>query len=628
MAGGLINLVSYGFNDLYLTGSPQITFFKIVYRRHTNFSRESIAIPCNDMNFGDEVTIPFPKIGDLMSNVFLQFQIPEIHLFKTDLATDLTNTQTQFLTTSLPINMSSDEQSIASDYQSILAFLAINTAGYRIAVDTQSIINQSVSDFVQAILNVLQYQNQDVVYDTALSKAFQFETTNGNPENTSFLNSAFSDIKKILNTLPTDPSILRQNYSISDVMALINNAINTCIQVKGYYFSKIKKLHTAQSDANSLYAKFAWVQRLGFAMIDRVEIRIGGEMIDRHYGDWMNIWFELTTSTDQARLFDQMLGNITELTTFDRNDKPTRLVSIPLNFWFCRRLGLTFPLVALQYSPVSLTIRLKTFEECAYVETLPSTDSNGNALNINQMSLSDIWDNQGFSLSPTILVEYIYLDNLERKRFAQSAHEYLIETVDVLTFNNITSSDLNIDLGFSGPSKELIWTAQKMAYINNDTTLIKYPFTYSTDMYNPDNPLPYLSRPRINPINNVQLFLNGKERFPFSEQMFFNVVQPLTRHTSIPSTGINLYSFSLYPEEHQPSGTCNFTVLSEVSMTITLNQSLFSYFLSDIDPNIEFNSDNDAQISTDAIITVYSRRYNVLRFIGGFGAFAYSYNAS
>ena len=86
MVGGLINIVSYGFNDLYLTGSPEMTYFKVVYRRHTNFSKESIEVPIGEMNFGEEITVNIPKVADLFTNTYLQLEIPEIWLKKYETA--------------------------------------------------------------------------------------------------------------------------------------------------------------------------------------------------------------------------------------------------------------------------------------------------------------------------------------------------------------------------------------------------------------------------------------------------------------------------------------------------------------------------------------------------------------
>lgn len=621
MGGGLINIVSYGFNDLYLTGSPQITFFKVVYRRHTNFSRESIILPIGNINFNSEATVNFQKIGDLISNTFLQFTVPEIYLLKTDLATDLTNAQIKALTTPSEISMPSSEIDIANNYDTVLKFIKINTAGYRVALDNQNIKNQSVSDFVSTITNVLQYTGEDENYKNALTNAYLFEKNAGNYESTSFLDSRFSDIKSILSL--TD-LIVDNTVTVSNVMNLINDAMDTCIKVKKYFFLKAQKKYKLEKDASSLYAKYAWVKRIGFAMIDRVDISIGGERIDRHYGDWMNLWYELTSDTNQDKLYDELLGNVDILTTFDRNKKPKYVITIPLNFWFCKRFGLAFPLIALQYNQISLTVKLKKIEECAYVEKLPELDQQNVPLNINQISLTDVWENQGLSIEANMLVEYIYLDSLERKRFAQSAHEYLIETIEMQSIENIMDSNVSFNLDFTGPSKELIWHVQKNIYNSDESTYIKYPFFYGLDN---NRNVAFNNRKQLNTIIKTQLLLNSKERFNYSSNEYFNILQPMFHHTRYPSQGINLYSFCLYPEEHQPSGSCNFTVISNPTMSFEINSDMFKYLLSDVDTSISIGSEDDQVNETNLTAKIYSVKYNVLRLIGGFGAFAYSYTA-
>lgn len=629
MVGGLINIVSYGFNDLYLTGSPQITFFKIVYRRHTNFSKESIVVPVGQMNFGNEISVNLPKVGDLFTNTFIQLQIPEVSLLKTDTASDLTTEEISILTAPLEIDMTADEIEIVNDYQIIINFMAVNIAGYRIAIDNQSIKNNSIHTFVDSINSVLNYSGGlDSDYRGALSRAATFENTLSNSFNDGYiLDYRLSDIKHILATNFPDINAYN-NYTIPDVVKWVTSAVEVCIKVKGYYFKKVQKKYSLDKDANSLYAKFAWVEKLGFAMIDRVDINIGGERIDRHYGDWLNIWYELTSSVEQDNLYNKLLGNVKELTTFDRNSKPSYVMTIPLNFWFCRKMGLAFPLISLQYNPVSITIKLKDIDECAYLEELPQVDSDNNPLNINALSLADIEDNQGWVINVDLLVEYIYLDSIERKRFAQSAHEYLIETVEKIEISSIFDSDNTIELDFTGPSKEIIWHVKKAAYNSRETTFKKYPFVYSLDVQNQDNSLVFSKRKKDNPVNSAQLLLNGKERFIFAKKEYFNLIEPLEHHTRVPSEGINVYSFGLYPEEHQPSSTCNFSVISNPSMLMTVNDNMFSYLKSDVHPNINLGGDGDEVLDTDVIISIYSVRYQVIRFIGGFGAFAYSYSVA
>ena len=613
MAGGLINIVSYGFNDLYITGSPQITFFKIVYRRHTNFSKESIVVPVGTMNFDDELTVNIPKVADLFSNAYLQFEMPQMRFLKTETATDLTQDELTLLSTPLALPISDEENDIINDYQTILNFLAINTSGYRLAIATQNIKNQLTQTFVQGILSVLIYTNSlNGDYQGALNRANIFEKNRGNTNLDYILDYRNSDINDILN----NKIVLPNNYSyhVSDVVQLIQNAMDTSIKVKNYYFQKVKKKYDLQQDANSPYAKFAWINRLGHAMIDRIDVNIGGERIDRHYGDWINLWYELTSPIEQDELYNKLIGNIPELTTFDRNAKPSYTIIVPLSFWFCKKMGLAFPLIALQYSPISFTIKLKKIDECAYLEKLPTQDLNGDPVDISALTIADIWDNAGMGINCSLLIEYIYLDSLERKRFAQSAHEYLIETVHQMVIDEISNPNTTIQLDFNGPCKELIWVATKSVYDSSETTNMKFPFNYGSTINNTGNPFV-----------NSKLMFNGYTRFDLFDRGYFSLLQPHAHHSRSPSDGVNLYSFSIYPEEHQPSCACNLSRIGNPIFMVTLDNSMFTYMSSDIDPTITAGSSDDIQYETNVKMKIYAVRYNILRIIGGMGGFGYSY---
>ncbi len=638
MAGGLINIVSYGFNDLYLTGSPQITYFKVVYRRHTNFSKESIQIPVGQMDFGEETTVNIPKVADLFTNTYLQLEIPEILLEKYDTADGLTHNELAILMSALPIPMSQNEIDIVNAYPTILAFIAINSSGYRTAISNQNVRNQSPIDYINSIINSMNYSHQeDSNYKNALENAKIFEQQQGKKDLYIFDNT-MSDInfilRKLKDKLLSDISNgVTNNYTINSILKIVINAMNTTALVKKYFFEKIQKKYNLDQDSQSPYAKFAWVEKLGHAIIDHVDINIGGERIDRHYGDWMNIWYELTSNISQTQTYDKMIGNVKVMTTFDRNAKPKYTLTIPLNFWFSRKAGLAFPLIALQYSPVSFTIKLKPINECAYLEQLPLVDNDGDPLNLTAFTLSDIWENMGFKINANLLIEYIYLDNLERKRFAQSAHEYLIETVDQMTIENISDPEQTVNLEFFGPSKEIVWHIKKDAYMSNDSNLIKYPFLYAMDVRQNtlSKEIPLHIRKKQNPFSNAQLLLNGKGRFfdnNFFDKAYYSIIQPLDHHQRIPVEGINMYSFSLYPEEHQPSSSCNFTLISNSTMNFQIEENMFSYLLSDVNPNIKVGSESDQLLSTTLTLTIYSVRYNVIRFIGGMGAFAYSYGVT
>lgn len=609
-----MNIITYGVNELFITGYPQISFFKMIYRRHTNFAKESIELPGGDMNFGDEITIPFPKIADLINDTYIQLEIPNIHLLKTDLASDLTDDEHNILSSPFDIPLTDEQLAIVDDYQTIIDFLKINMLGYRQAVKNMDVINQTTQVYVDSILSVLVYYDSlDISFRDALNRALEYENSINNRKNDCALEYRHVDIREILNTKIVDPDAY-DDFTVNEVFLMVKKAKDFSVKLKNYYFQKVKEKNKLQTEYSSKYAKFAWVAKLGHSIIDYIDIEIGGERIDRHDTNWIDLWHELTSHDDQQTLYNKMIGNVSSMTNFDRNEKPKFLLTIPLSFWFCKRISSAFPIVALQYSTISLKLKLKKIDECAYVETLPKKDNDGNDLDIEQLTLSDIWDNMGYSINCSLLTDYIYLDKAERKRFAQTSHEYLVETVQRMTIDEITNKNQSNIIDFNGPSKEIIWLSQKTKYVENDSFKNKLNFVYSINADGTDNP-----------IANSKLLLNGHVRFDNVDKNYHNYIQSYMHHTRTPIDGINLYSFSLYPEEFQPSGECNFTRITSADLSFVLDDNMFKYYLSDTDPNIEKGSDEDELLETTVNLKFYSQRYEVLRIIGGLAGFSHKY---
>lgn len=615
MTAGLINLVSYGVDDLYLTGSPQITFFKMVYRRHTNFAKENYMIEMGNFNFNDEITINVPNIADLMSNVFLNLEIPEINFYKTDICTNLSSDELSILNNIIPSNIIIDKPSnselttienLLSTYTIVKPIISQFCEAFRTASKNKDIITQSIDDYILEIQNSVTISDEDIlIYNGLLDDANNFEISKGNK--VIELNYILSNVGIIINNI--------QNYTtINDIFNAIERAILYCKKVSKYFFGLEKRKTEINNDNNSKFAKFAWNDKINFNIIDYIDINIGGERIDRHYGDFMNLWYEFTCNVNQTKLFNSLTGNKYENIQFDRLKKSNISMNIPFSFWFCKKMGLAFPLIALQYSEISFTIKLNSFEKCAILEKLPRYKYEGDEewTEIEQLSLSDIWDNMGLSLSGNLSIEYIFLDVLERKRFAQSAHEYLIETTEQIEITNISHPKNIITLNLFGPTKELFWFVQKTEYLNDNSFYKKYNFKYDTDNH-------------TNPFKTAKLLLTGKTKFDFFDPEYFDILQPYTYHTSNPSIGLNMYSLCLFPEEHQPSSTCNFSKIDETKFVFDIDETMFEYKLSDVNPLIIQNSIDDEIIETTVNIKIYSRRYIVLRIIGGVAGVAYKY---
>jgi hypothetical protein len=328
--------------------------------------------------------------------------------------------------------------------------------------------------------------------------------------------------------------------------------------------------------------------RAGFNLLSNVELRIGGQRIDRQSNRWMLVWTNLTNSTNANTLLDSMVspdggdlnvgdgtaGTLRGLQT-GYGDAAQNLV-VPLQFSFCRNPGLALPLIALQYHDVELVFTYNT-----------------GANIVNQNAPNGVVAAPGMAQT-SLMVDYIFLDTEERKNFAQNPHEYLIETVQEQQ-QAVTAGANSLRLDFNHPVKELIWFGQQGNVATaNGGTLRHDNFTNLTT----SNGGNAQNTNMTNLMTNGVLRLNGQDRFDQQNASYFNFVQPYQYHSGVPLLGLNVYSFALKPEEHQPSGTCNFSRIDNASLNVTA--------------------------AANCTATVLAHGYNVLRVASGMGGLAYS----
>ena len=388
-----------------------------------------------------------------------------------------------------------------------------------------------------------------------------------------------------------------------------------------------------------------WIDSIGHHIIKSVQLEIGGLPIDKHYGEWLEIWSELTIPESRKQAYNTMVGKGISITE-------ERTLYIPLQFWFCRDYGLALPLIALQYHEVKLIVELNSFESCwkkSFDTYYLDKSSNTVTINTSQTSnvvtlfsdignLSDgddhyydmklLWEDGSeskvltregdssltlqsdtipnktsyaylikeepkkmYSLKDTrIYCDYIYLDTGERKFFAQTKHMYLIEQLQTNGINAYTKGqDSNkMDLEFNHPCKEIFWI-NKLDFNKNLNLPINYSDRVDTT-FGSDNP-----------ILSVELLLNGQERISKRGADYFRLVIPYQKHTRAPSNYVYVYSFALKPEEYQPSGTCNFSRLDTAELIINYKKTM-------------------GNLTT----MVYALNYNMLNIVNGMGGLAYS----
>ncbi len=425
-----------------------------------------------------------------------------------------------------------------------------------------------------------------------------------------------------------------------------------------------------------------------------------------------------------------MIGDVAECTTL-AEDVAEYTLYVPLQFWFNRNTGLALPLIALQYHEVRFNIEFNRLAD----------------LVVKQGTFTVTGD-----LSDTsILVDYVYLDQEERRRMAQVGHEYLIEQIQFGGEESVTGTQQKVKLDFNHPCKELVWAvrvgafsgaknylahfqtseaqlledaaknlawgmvsvgngpsgtwtavnvaaAEEIAagavglinvtqnlttftfvvtnnsaaafdgtqfaglYVNSDDALGTAAHELSEDIKevtvnvtvgaaaiaaieltdvtvtrhtltvaNVSVPVANLTDNRAqnadvtvnqpfnygldlagngNPVTKAKLQLNGHDRFDEQEGPYFNYVQPFQHHTRTPCDGVNVYSFGLHPEQHQPSGTAN---LSRIDTTL-----LHLVFGDNVARDLTVN------VVTDSLLWIFAFSYNVFRIMSGMGGLAYA----
>lgn len=508
MTGGILQLVAEGIHNVFLTKDPQITFFKVVYRRHTNFSMECIPQYFTHVpDFGKKVTCIISKAGDLVQHIILALQLPFIP---------------------------------------------------------------------------------------------KFTDSSGNLDN---------------------------------------------------------------------ITKFAWVKKIGLALIKSIEIEIGGQIIDKHYGEWMNIVYELF----EQKKIDKMIGNVEELYDYS-NGKKSYMLYIPLLFWFCKSNTMALPMVALQHNDVKINLELNEFSSCYTInpthcisiyENITNFNENeyliqslGNTVNVAQYGHYDILTNNlyyrkisrssfqtiqntsatttneidallnsplnskyfitgqksEFNVMPLInssevvytynklknihigsgflLVNYIYLDNDERILFSQNKNDYLIEQVTAIPEKIIEGINRSIRIDLNHPVKYIVWVLQQV-YLRDSNNNDTFNFTDSYD---------------INIGKNISemstLLLNGHERISFRNSSYFNWIQPYECVNNVPSEGVNIYSFSMHPHKELPAGACNMTKIDNATLQTRVR--------------------NIINFTNQVKIRIYGVNLNILRIVHGISGIVFS----
>ena len=323
---------------------------------------------------------------------------------------------------------------------------------------------------------------------------------------------------------------------------------------------------------------FGWSNSIGHLLIEYVELEIGGYIIDKRYGEWFEIWSEISQTAEKKPGYAEMIGKRDPISF-----KPDSLSNgldliVPLDFYFTKNIGLALPIIALYKNDIFVNIKWRSFNDC-WICNKPNV-------------IPDYIP----KFSAVLYVDYVYLELWERDDFVKNSHLYLAEQVQ---YNNIysfqkTNSSPSVELDFSHPVKEIIWVIQR-SDINLRSVQGDIDFTFGNDWFNYSC---FKSRNRNivkDPFEIANLMFNGQERSMPFPAIYYRLYQTYFKHTKTPSNYIYVNSFALQPEEFQPTGHCNFSGIDKAKLNIKMIQ----------------------EITYDYNVKVYALSYNFIIIIDG-----------
>lgn len=307
--------------------------------------------------------------------------------------------------------------------------------------------------------------------------------------------------------------------------------------------------------------QFAWVNDLAYAMMQQLDVQVGGVTIDTHFGEFYSIWDQLTVPAEKWEGRNKMVGQ--QNFQYDQSDPsnivtytnglqtltgnmPAYVLYLAAKFWFCDNSGLTIPLSSILYNNIRLIFQIRPAAQC-YITTNSATFVSGAEPRISNINC---W------------VEYFVFTPQVREAFAAQPHEYLITQLQYYT-EAVATAAPNIRMTFNHPTKEMIFVIREdAAYAagqwNNWTT------------YN-SGTLPAGYNVGDNSIINGTLLINNQRRFDTRIGKWFNLYNTYYYHTRVPySNGINVIPFGFSPESEQPMGTLNFSKIDSTQLQIAL----------------------------------------------------------
>lgn len=673
MTGGLLQMVISEQQDIYLTIDPQITFFKKVYRRHTNFATELLEIlPEQPANFDNKISFILNR-GDAIHRCYFEITLPT-YSFSDQYITNQNYVNKKNLDT---INLENKLLLVKEQYANLKGFVDVEIQLYRILFRYLETDNVTLNNLKDQVVR-FNYKNKlsKDQYKNKIDESVYIKI-----DMSGYINGLY---KLITKAITYDTTKFISKFQIKSDLELMYNQMIKYLDSYNDAINSINSFLTDKQQVNQINFNFA--EYLGHNFFENVSLEIGGQEFDFYTKDILHINQMHSVHPDLMDNYMDMIGHVPELNNYNDSTKGGRKILVPLIFWFNKNAGASLPLVAMQYSTVvinakiadvtkiicfenyeqnfndittisinnvseryilnnNLFFRDKTYNfiddlivyKCVLINNellklkFPDMSTseinivltnNGIELTLNQITkilhptLSDLeisqmngingntkewvinksqWNKfltnitmpiySGFiykimSYYPYInynlyssmiavpdiklICESVFMDDVERAKFAGSQLEYVIERFDHNEFVIRNKTFFDCEISFTHPCKELLWYIKPQLYIdgisefNQNTSL---NFNLNENFQN-------------NIIVKQKLILNQQDLLCDKvDSNYYTYQQSYKYLNNILPDGIFYHSFCLFPEETQPSGTANFRVIKGKQYSVYFNQS-------------------------------------------------------
>ena len=551
MGGGLMQLVAYGAQDVYLTGNPQITFWKVTYRRHTNFAVESIEQTFNGQaDFGRRVTCVISRNGDLAYRTYLQVVLPEINQQMRNPG-DAARTNGVFARW--------------LDYpgEQLISQVEVEIGGQR--------IDRQYGDWMHIWNQLTLTSEQERGYKAMVGQTTQL-------------------------TYITDPDFAAVDGpcradGITQVCAPRNALPETTLYVPfQFWYCRNPGLALPLIALQYHEVKI----NLDLRPIDECLWAVGN-LQDGGEGDCPTNAGRVATAYAQSLVAASLYVDYVFLDTDERRrmaQNPHEYLIEQLQFTGDESVGSSSNKIKLNFNhPCKELVWVvqpdANVDYCSSLECKSQLYGVLGAQPFNYTDAVDVLPNayHSFGTSTSIGEENAFItaaDANGKVTFEQPAPAQGDGIGNVQAWGDAQAPNFTTTGGV-GP---LVGVSDAGTFVLAETALSLHCWGQ-------------------NPVVTAKLQLNGQDRFSEREGTYFDLVQPYQHHTRNPDTGINVYSFALRPEEHQPSGSCNFSRIDNATLQLVLSNAT-------------------VQGTNTAKVRVYATNYNVLRVMSGMGGLAYS----